>query len=749
MFFPTNWSQFECENLFSATMQRLHNMEKKNLISEGGVLHCLEIAALHPQRRSEMIGHALQELLVCLPAVGTALIWPCQDRNVPWKVYYAGTQPETMRPWLRARLHCSLDATLNALQQDLCRLSDMPPHPHLICLQPAHIFPGGLWIVWTPSGSVSNYEEVRLMLEALIQVESVEEHYFSSISPLSDEGLIEGLAQGDSHALSAYLSLTRLVGKAEMAAWGRVYQDVIETCDHMGAKRNSFGFVLPQGRGIGGNIAARGIPRLIIKDYRTSRYRDPSITEVVDSEQVRSVIALPVRSRREQERTDQVAGILYIVRRTVNPFSLAERLLVQRTTHLLEPLRPLTRPLSVLSPGLPPISDRRAAWYKLISHAHRIEDLESWISQFIKGTIIVTDNDGHPYVSARSAQLEHLRTVLDSSMGNVQVISLKASGVPLPGQVYLQSTIALPPTSWPDFFVDLVMGCNLVIGQMEQAHDHLTRQREQWLQALLQEKPQSQIRQDGYRLGLPIEEGQLWVIAWPFQKMLTRQAARQRMLAENIVLDQLKCPLLFLGDDIGVILLDAYAEQDPSRLRDALLTQFAPHPLWIVYGARYHSLHDLKLVLKHSSSLAQKARREARSEDLLDMQTAGLESLLANPRLDGDLRTFATRLLTPLLEYDSSKGTELTTTFVLAQTLGSAQAVADKLDVHVNTIRYRLHKAEDLLGAVQASPQERIAWGFAASIWLSLHPSDPGSLKETASHNGSQKDGLQDKIRER
>jgi hypothetical protein len=702
-------------------------MEKKKLTPEGEILHYLEIAALHPQRRSEMIGHALQELLVYLPAVGTALIWPCQDRNIPWKIYYAGIHQEAIRPWLRARLHCSLDATLSILQQDLSKLSDMPPLHHLICLQPAPTYPAGLWIVWTLSSSISNYEEVRLMLEALIEVESVEEHYFSSISPLSDQGLVEGLAQGDSHALSAYLSLTRLVGKAEMAAWGRVYQDVIETSDHMGAKKSGFGFVLPQGHGIGGHIATRGIPRLIIKDYRNSRYRDASISDVIDSEQVRSVIALPVRSRREQDKSDQVAGILYIVRRTVNPFSLAERLLVQRTTHLLEPLRPLTRPLSVLSPGLPAISDRRAAWYKLISRARRIEDLELWVSQFIKGTIIVVDSDGHPYISAHREKLEHLRTAVDNSMDGVRVISLSASGVPLPGQVYLRSTIALPPASWPDFFVDLVMGCNLVIGQMEQAHDHLARQREQWLQALLQEKSQPQIHQDGYRLGLPIENGQLWVIAWPSQKMLTRQAARSRMLAENIVLDQLKCPLLFLGDDIGVILLDAYAEQHPARLRDALLTLFAPYPLWIVYGARYHSLHDLKIVLKHSISLAQKARRETRSEYLLDIQTPGLESLLANPRLDGDLRTFATRLLTPLLEYDSSKGTELTTTFVLAQTLGSAQAVADELGVHVNTIRYRLHKAEDLLGTEQASPQERIAWGFAASIWMSLHP-----LEETA-----------------
>lgn len=208
-------------------------MGKQNYIPEGNALHSLQMAALSPQRRSELIGRALQELLACIPAVGTALIWPCQNRDVPWKIYYAGAHHETLRPWLKARLQGSLDATLGVLQQDLSKLSDMP-FSHLICLQPASNFPAGLWIIWTPNASLPDFvggdqAEVRLMLEALIEVESVEEHFFPSVSPLSDQALIEALAQGDSHALSVFLSLTRLVGKAEMTAWGRVYQDVIET----------------------------------------------------------------------------------------------------------------------------------------------------------------------------------------------------------------------------------------------------------------------------------------------------------------------------------------------------------------------------------------------------------------------------------------------------------------------------------------------------------------------------------------
>jgi len=257
---------------------------------------------------------------------------------------------------------------------------------------------------------------------------------------------------------------------------------------------------------------------------------------------------------------------------------------------------------------------------------------------------------------------------------------------------------------------------------MEEACEHLARQREQWLQAVLREASLPQIRQDGYRLGLPVGEGQLWVIAWPAQRMLTREAARKRMQAEDIVLDQLESPLLFLGDDIGVILLGEQARPEPARLREAMLSLFDPHPLWIVYGARYHSLHDLKVVLTHCISLAQKARRKGKGEYLLDVQAPGLESLLANPKLTKDLRNFALRLLAPLLEYDRGKGTDLTTTFVLAQTLGSTQTVGDELGVHVNTIRYRLHKAEDILGIEKASPKERIAWGFASFIWTNLHP---------------------------
>ncbi len=700
-------------------------METTGPISWGETIHYLKFAAFLPHRRGEMLARALQEFLTCLPAVGTALIWPCQDRKVPWKVYYVGMRQESMYRWLSARLDLSLDTTLGVLQHDLSNLSEMP-FPQIQCLQPSPTFLAGLWITWTtlsplPAAAVECLERVRRTLEAVLQVEDSEEHYFSRNSPLHDQTLIQALGHGEADALSVFLGLTRVVGNAEFTFWGRAYRDVIVVTQHLGAQQDQFGFELQRGRGVGGRIATYGTSIVLVDDYRNSPYRDPSVTDTVDSEHIRSAIALPVRSTTGTALDAEVAAILYVTRRIVAPFSLAERLLIQRLARTLEPLPLAKRPSVFLSPGLSSPSEWKANWYDLVLHATRIENLENWTGQFIRGTVIVTNNEGYPYVQTRATQLEQLRVSLSNPTDAVQVLSLNAPGVSLPGQIYLRGSIPLPPADWPDFFTDLVMACNLVIGRMEKAHDQLAHQRERWLHALLQEKALQQIHQDGYRLSLPIEQGQIWVIAWPAHMLPANQLARRRLLAESVVLDLLKNPLLFFDEDIGVILLSEHIQQQPSRLRDALLKLYAPHPLWIVYGAHYHSLHELKPALTRTIALAQKARREASREYLLDAQTPDLESLLENPRLIGDLRDFAARLLAPLIEHDTTKGTHLTTTFVLAQTLGSVQAVADLLEVHVNTIRYRLHKGEDLLGIEHASPKERVAWALAAFTWESFH----------------------------
>ncbi len=692
----------------------------------------LKNAALFPQQRDELISQALQRLVSSLPAVGTALIWPCPQRKVPWKVYYAGTRRGTMQRWLSAHLALSFNEIIEVLQRDpMGELPDTLP-PLLIPLHTSPSSLSGIWITWIAPSHRSllsgmraeGIERIHRTLEAVLEVEEKEELYFSSSSPLYDRELIEAVAHGDDHALSVFLSMARLVVKADFTFWARVYRDVVESVAHLGAKHSDFGFTVPYGRGVGGHIAAYG--EALIGDYRHCAHRDPSVCDVIDNEQIQSGIALPVlysaRPATAGEQGTRVAAVLYVTRRTNTHFSQAEHLLVQRLVNLLEPFPPTRTGSLSLTTGVEQLPDYKAAWYDIVLHANHVNTLEAWVSQFIKGTTIVTDHERYPYVSANYEQLEQMEAARRNQPDAVQVLSLAAPGVSLPGQIYLQPSISLPPSQWPDFFSDLVLACNLIISRMERAQDQLDHRRERWLHALLKGQLSQHIEQDGYRLGLPVEHGQIWVLAWSPETTLAVKPVRRRIIAESVVLDMLKSPLLFLDDHTAIILLQEQTAQSPAKVRDALLKYSnSAQPLWIVYGARYHSLHDLKLRLAHAIAIAQKARHESYEEYLLDFYPFGLDSLLENPRLTEDLDAFASKLLMPLIEYDAANGSNLTETFVLTQTLGSTQAAADHLAVHVNTIRYRLHRARDILGAEQTSPKELTAMALAAFIWQRFH----------------------------
>jgi sugar diacid utilization regulator len=715
-------------------MRGQHIMEEKQPLAWTTVTDDLKAAALLPQQRDELITRSLQQMLASIPATGSALIWPCQQRRIPWRIYYAGVRRNAMYSWLSARLDYSIDVLAENLQQDLTAsgLPDMPS-PLLIRLGLSPSSLRGLWIMWPALPAVfprsaaafAWIEHVRQMLEALLEVVEKEEQFFSPSSPLQDREFLKALAHGDAPSLSAFLSLTRIVAQADFTFWATAYQDVIEISSHLGAKHSGFGFALARGQGVGGRVAAYGKP--IVGDYRNSPYREPGVCEIIDSEAVRSGLALPVRYHTAPGGGPHVAAVLYATRRATTYFSIAERLLVQRLVRLLEPFPLEARPVSFFSPGTRYLPDHKMAWYEIVLHANQIESVEIWANQLIKGAVIVTDGGGSPYVLARSEQLEQIRSALSVEPGAAQVLSLATSDMPgdrASGHVYLCPAVALPPDNWPDFFADLLLACNIVIGRMEQVQGQLDRQRERWLRALFQGEPSPQVEQDGYRLGLPVESGQLCIFAWPHGSMQGIKSARKRMIAENVVLMYLKSPLIFLDADLAAVLLPGQAQQPLSKVHNALLKHCSVHPLWIVHGGHYHSLRELKKALAHTLALAQKACREEYAEYFLDTSTFGLDSLLENPGLTRDLDAFSSKLLTPLIEYDRANGSHLTVTFVLVQTLGSVQAVASQLGVHVNTIRYRLHRSEDVLGTEQASPKERTALALAAFIWQRFHAAE-------------------------
>ncbi|MEV7807345.1 PucR family transcriptional regulator ligand-binding domain-containing protein [Microbispora sp. NPDC088329] len=76
----------------------------------------------------------------------------------------------------------------------------------------------------------------------------------------------------------------------------------------------------------------------------------------------------------------------------------------------------------------------------------------------------------------------------------------------------------------------------------------------------------------------------------------------------------------------------------------------------------------------------------------------------------GDVRSsFAERLLKPLFDYDRRHGAELVRTLgAFLDCTGSWNACAERLHVHVNTVRYRIRRIEELTGKDLSSMADRV-----------------------------------------
>nr|WP_055503305.1 helix-turn-helix domain-containing protein [Nonomuraea pusilla] len=81
----------------------------------------------------------------------------------------------------------------------------------------------------------------------------------------------------------------------------------------------------------------------------------------------------------------------------------------------------------------------------------------------------------------------------------------------------------------------------------------------------------------------------------------------------------------------------------------------------------------------------------------------------------GDVRrSFSSRLLSPLLDYDRRHQSELVRTLgVFLDCAGSWNACAERLHVHVNTVRYRVRRIEELTGRNLSAMADRVDFFLA------------------------------------
>ncbi|MEO3871371.1 helix-turn-helix domain-containing protein [Nonomuraea sp. B12E4] len=110
------------------------------------------------------------------------------------------------------------------------------------------------------------------------------------------------------------------------------------------------------------------------------------------------------------------------------------------------------------------------------------------------------------------------------------------------------------------------------------------------------------------------------------------------------------------------------------------------------------------------------ARRlaEARAGGVVTSDEIYTHALLLATVPAGVRRSFAARLLSPLLDYDRRHQSELVRTLgVFLECAGSWHACAGRLHVHVNTVRYRVRRIEELTGRNLATMADRVDFFLA------------------------------------
>src|SRR5699024_260037 len=132
--------------------------------------------------------------------------------------------------------------------------------------------------------------------------------------------------------LSELLFTTKMVSQSDFVFWGDANSSLVEVSSHLGSLDSQFGFELPIGPGIGGQVAQH--QNLIqVSDYRNCAYRYNEVSSAVDGEHDRSVLALPIK-----DHEAHTSGVLYVRNRHIKAVSRHTERMLRRLRQGIEPL---------------------------------------------------------------------------------------------------------------------------------------------------------------------------------------------------------------------------------------------------------------------------------------------------------------------------------------------------------------------------------------------------------------------------
>jgi sugar diacid utilization regulator/putative methionine-R-sulfoxide reductase with GAF domain len=161
-----------------------------------------------------------------------------------------------------------------------------------------------------------------------------------------------------------------------------------------------------------------------------------------------------------------------------------------------------------------------------------------------------------------------------------------------------------------------------------------------------------------------------------------------------------------------VVLASGEMARDSSQMVagivDEVSQSYGGARVWCGTGGACDSLRDARVSYQQAKKAASVGRELGGDRQVFDYDDLGVYRLLMAVGGRGDLEEFVQRRLGPLMAYDEEKGSNLVGTLkAFLKDKGSNKRVATLLNVHLNTLKYRLKRIEELCG-VSLDDQEAV-----------------------------------------
>src|SRR5699024_6159107 len=141
---------------------------------------------------------------------------------------------------------------------------------------------------------------------------------------------------------------------------------------------------------------------------------------------------------------------------------------------------------------------------------------------------------------------------------------------------------------------------------------------------VLQHPNSEQLTHEGVRLGMPVEQGEIWLVEWDKSSEKLTQQVRYQL--EEVVLRMFKSPLIFLENTAVLLLNESKSYYTPGTFRNQLL-KILPVSTWLVHGVMYNSLPELKAATHQSRQKMQRLKETDNGQYIAEIDKFRLYNL--------------------------------------------------------------------------------------------------------------------------